>query len=75
MASESACLCEIDAEAIAAALVCARHLGRGMAELLLHVAFVDLGRGGEAGPQRMAGKEAATLAFRQVAALDEASDP
>ncbi len=55
---------------------------RGMAELLLHIALVDLGRGGEAGAQRMAGKQLSALALRQIAAhaggqrgaLDEPGD-
>ena len=45
---------QIDPEPVAAALVAPGHFGRGVAELLLHVALVDLGRGGEAGAQRMA---------------------
>ena len=39
-----------------------------MAELLLHVALVDLGRGGEAGAQRMAREFLLPFAFRQIAA-------
>ena len=54
--SESRRLGEIDPEPVAAALVAAGHFGRGVAELLLDVALVDLGRGGEAGAQRMAGE-------------------
>ena len=46
---ESARLGEIDPEPIAPALVFAGHLGAGVAERLLHIALVDLGRGGEAG--------------------------
>ena len=53
-----------------------------MAKLLLHVALVDLGRGGEAGAQRMAGEFLRSLALRQIAthagcqrgALDEAGN-
>lgn len=36
--------CEVDPKPVAPALVFARHLRTGMAELLLHVALVDLGR-------------------------------
>ncbi len=39
-----------------------------MAELLLHLALVDLGRGGEAGAQRMPGELFLPLAFGQIAA-------
>src|SRR5208283_6017105 len=39
-----------------------------MAELLLHIALVDLGRGGEAGAQRMAREFLLPLAFCQIAA-------
>ena len=53
-----------------------------MAELLLHVAFVDLGRGGQAGAQRMARELPRPFCFGEVAAhaggksglLDEAGD-
>ena len=52
-----------------------------MAELLLHIAFIDFGRGGEAGAQRMAGELLRPLTLAQVAAhaggerraLDQAS--
>src|SRR5271156_6149590 len=47
---------EIDPKPVAAALVAPGHFGGGVAELLLHPAFVDLGGGGEAGAQRMAGE-------------------
>ena len=47
---------QIDAEAVAPALIAPGHFGAGVAELLLHVAFVDFRRGGEAGAQRMAGE-------------------
>ncbi|OBQ86451.1 hypothetical protein A9K71_17125 [Mesorhizobium sp. WSM3873] len=36
-----------------------------MAELLLHIAFIDLGRGGEAGAQRMV-KRGAAICFRML---------
>ncbi|CCV09577.1 hypothetical protein MESS2_p70011 [Mesorhizobium metallidurans STM 2683] len=39
---------EIDPEAVTPPLIPTGHLGAGMAELLLHIAFIDLGRGGEA---------------------------
>jgi hypothetical protein len=54
--SEAGCLGEIDAETIAPALVFSGHFGVRVAELLLHIAFVGLGRGGEAGAWRMVGK-------------------
>jgi hypothetical protein len=47
---------EVDAESVALALVAAGHLGTGVAQLLLHVAFIDLRGGGETGPQRMPGE-------------------
>ena len=59
---------EIDAEPVAAALVAPGHFRRGVAELLLHEAFVDLGGGGEAGAQRMAGEFSRPFAFDQIAA-------
>lgn len=42
---------QVDAEAISAALIAAGHLRGGMAELFLDIAFVDLGRRGEASAQ------------------------
>jgi hypothetical protein len=42
-------LCEVYPKPVASALVFAGHFGGGMAELLLYVALVDFGRGGEAG--------------------------
>lgn len=42
---------EVDPESVAPALVAAGHLGGGVAEVLLDVALVDLGRGGEPGAQ------------------------
>ncbi len=40
---------QVDAKPIAAALVAAGHFGAGVAELSLHVAFLDFRRRGEAG--------------------------
>src|SRR5271155_2651550 len=57
---------EIDSEPIAAALVAPGHFRRGVAELLLHEAFVDLGGRGEAGAQRMAGEFTRPFAFGQI---------
>ena len=53
-----------------------------MSEVLLHIAFVDLSRGGESGAQRMAGEHHPAFAFRQIAthacrqrgSLDETRD-
>ena len=59
---------EIDAEAVAAALVASGHLRRGVAELFLHPAFVDFRGGGQAGAQRMAGEFPLSVALGQVAA-------
>lgn len=50
------CFGEIDPETVTPTLVFAGHLGGGVAELLLNVALVDLGRRGETGAQRMPGK-------------------
>lgn len=66
MASEPRGFGEIDPKTVAPALVLAGHLGAGMAELLLDVALVDLGRGGEAGAQRMPGELRLPLALRQI---------
>jgi Replication protein C C-terminal region len=66
--SQARRLGQIDPEPIAAALVAPGHFGRDVAELLLHVALVDLGRGGEAGAQRMPGELSFALAFGQIAA-------
>ena len=49
--SQAGGLGEVDAEAIATALVAAGHFGAGVAELFLHIALVDLGGGGQAGAQ------------------------
>ncbi len=57
---------EVDPEPVAPTLIAPRHLGGGVAELLLDEALVDLGRGGEASAQRMAGEGLATLSFRQI---------
>ena len=73
---------EIDAEAISPALIAARHFGRGMAELLLHIAFIDLCRRGQACAQRMPGEFPLPFAFGKIAAhagrerrrFDEARD-
>ena len=40
---QSARFGEIDPKPIASALIFAGHLGRGVAELLLHIAFLDVG--------------------------------
>lgn len=45
---QSARLGQVDSEPIAPALTFSRHFGGGVAELLLHIALVDLGRRGEA---------------------------
>ena len=66
--SQARRLGEIDPEPVAATLVAAGHFGGGVAELLLHIALVDLGRGGEAGAQRMAGEFFLPLALGEVAA-------
>ena len=73
---------EIDAEPVTPALIAPCHLGGGMAELFLDITLVDLGRGGEAGAQRMAGKQLYPFGLGQLAAnaggknglLDEAGD-
>ena len=54
---------EVDPEAVAAPLVAAGHFRRSVAEVLLDVAFVDLGRRGEPGAQRMPGKLLLPVAF------------
>ena len=51
--SEAGGLGQIDTKTVATALVAAGHFRAGVAELLLDVALVDLGRGGEAGAQRI----------------------
>ena len=66
--SQARRLGQIDPEPVAAALVAPGHFGGGVAELLLHVALVDLGRGGEAGAQRMAREFPLPLALGEVAA-------
>jgi hypothetical protein len=54
-------------------LVAAGHFGGGVAELLLHIAFIDLGRRGEAGARRCA--VSPTAAAQPVAPfVDEAHD-
>ena len=81
-ALEARRLGEIDPEAVAAALVAPGHFRRRVAEVLLDVAFVNLGRRRQAGAQRVAGKLLLPVAFGQIAAnacgdrqaLDEARD-
>lgn len=51
--SEPPRLGKVGPEPIASALIFAGHLGRGMAEMLLHVALLDVGRRGKAGAQRV----------------------
>ena len=73
---------QVHSEAVAAPLVAAGHFRRSVAEVLLDVAFVDLGRRGEPGAQRVPGKLLLPVAFGQIAAhargdrqaLDEARD-
>ena len=67
-ASQPGCFCQIDPESVASSLIASGHLGAGVAELLLDVALVDLGRGGEAGAQRVAGEKGRALGLGQVAA-------
>ena len=67
-ALQSRGLRQIDPEPVSAALVTAGHFGRGMAELFLHMALVDLCRGGEAGAQRMAGEFLRPFALGEIAA-------
>ena len=57
---------KVDAEAVAAALVAAGHLGRGVTEWLLDVSLVHLSAAGEAGAQGVAGVELYPLNFWQV---------
>ncbi len=72
----------VDPEAIAPTLVAARHFRRSVAEVLLDVAFVDLGRRGQAGVQRVPGRLLLPLACGKIAAhacrereaLDQARD-
>ena len=59
---------EIDLEPVAFALIAAGHFGAGVAEVLLHMRFLDLRRGGEAGAQRMAAEGALAFALGQIAA-------
>jgi hypothetical protein len=59
---------EIDAEAIAPALIAAGHFGAGVAELFLHVALIDFGGAGETGPQGMACEFLRPFGFRQAGA-------
>ena len=66
--SEARRLGEIDAKAVAAALIAAGHFGGGVAEVLLHIALVDLGGRGEASAQRMPRECLLPLALGQVAA-------
>ena len=66
--SEASRLGEIDPEPVATALVAPGHFSGDVAELLLHIALVDLGRGGEAGAQRMPGELPFPLSLGQVAA-------
>jgi hypothetical protein len=57
---------EVDPEPVPLALVAAGHLGTRVAELFLHVAFVGLRGGGEAGAQRMSGELLPPLGFGQI---------
>ena len=52
---------QVHPEPIPISLVAAGHLSRGMAELLLDMALVDLGRGRQPGAQRMPGEEGPAL--------------
>jgi hypothetical protein len=57
--SQAGGLGQVDAEAVAPALVAAGHLGGGMAEVALDGALLGLGRGGQPGAQRVAGEQLA----------------
>src|ERR1700722_9720539 len=59
---------EFDLEPVAFALVAAGHFGAGVAEMLLDMGLLDLGRGGQAGAQRMTAEGDPPLALRQVPA-------
>ena len=61
--SQSCSAGEIDPEPVAPALIAAGHFRRGVAEMLLDVTFVDLGRRGEAGAQRVPGEFLKPLAL------------
>ena len=61
-------LCKVDREPVALALVTTGHFGAGVAQMLLNVGLLDLGRGGEAGAQRMAAEREPPLALAKVAA-------
>src|SRR6056297_1178446 len=53
-------------EPITPSLIPAGHLGRGMPELLLDIALIDLGRRGKPGTQAVAGKKREALTLGQV---------
>src|SRR6056297_3342335 len=69
-------------EPITPTLIPAGHLGRGMPELLLDIALIDLGRKGKPGTQAVAGKKREARSLGQVrsdaslnhAPLDEPGD-
>src|ERR1700733_5045128 len=59
---------EVDREPIAFALVASGHFGAGVAEMLLDMGLLDLGRGSQAGAERMAAEREPPLALHQVPA-------
>ena len=67
-ALEAGRLGEVDCEPVAFALVAPGHFGAGVAKMLLDVGLLDLGRGGQAGAQRMAAEGKPALALGQIAA-------
>lgn len=80
--SQSGRFGEVDPEAVPPALVFAGHFRRGMTELLLHIAFFNLGGRGEASAQRVTRELSGTIRLAEIAAhaggqgrfLDEARD-
>jgi len=66
-ASEARGFSEVAAKSLAS-LIAPRYVGARVPQLLLNVALLDLGRGGEAGAQRMLGKFPLTLAFPEIRA-------
>lgn len=61
-------LCQIDTEAATPALVAAGHFGAGMAELFLHISFIDFGTAGQPRAQGMPGTEFCARGIGQVRA-------
>ncbi len=66
--SEPRGLCQMNSGPVTSALIMTCHVGGGMAEPVLDMRFIDVGRGGEASEQAEPAEERGAIAFWQIGA-------